>query len=123
MPLVFMPYNNERVVFDGTVPIDSAWSQHNGNIWKTSIDFDVWQLFVDQEEQVMARWPNASFSDGSVFDTENHWGHGTMKQTNPNIYNNGTLVHDPRVNEKGELIDLSLQGFDLDESGKEAIES
>ena len=121
MPLVFMPYNSERVVFDGTVPIDSAWSQHNGNIWKTSIDFDVWQLFVDQEEQVMARWPNASFSDGSVFDTENHWGHGTMKQTNPNIYNNGTLVHDPRVNEKGELIDLSLQGFDLDESGKEAI--
>ncbi len=121
MPLVFMPYNSERVVFDGTVPIDSAWSKHNGNIWKTSIDFDVWQLFVDQEEQVMARWPNASFSDGSVFDTENHWGHGTMKQTNPNIYNNGTLVHDPRVNEKGELIDLSLQGFDLDESGKEAI--
>ena len=121
MPLVFMPYNSERVVFDGTVPIDSAWSQHNGNIWKTSIDFDVWQLFVDQEEQVMARWPNASFSDGSVFDTENHWGHGTMKKTNPNIYNNGTLVHDPRVNEKGELIDLSLQGFDLDESGKEAI--
>ena len=121
MPLVFMPYNSERVVFDGTVPIDSAWSQHNGNIWKTSIDFDVWQLFVDQEEQVMARWPNASFSDGSVFDTENHWGHGTMKQTNPNIYNNGTLIHDPRVNEKGELIDLSLQGFDLDESDKEAI--
>ena len=41
MPLVFMPYNNERVVFDGTVSIDSAWSQHSGNIWKTTIDFDI----------------------------------------------------------------------------------
>ena len=121
MPLVFMPYNNERVVFDGTVSIDSTWSQYSGNIWKTTIDFDIWQLFADQDEQVMARWPNAKFSDGSVFDTENHWGHGTMKQTNPNIYSNGTFIHDSRVNENGELIDLSMQGFDLDEAGKEAI--
>ena len=121
MPLVFMPYNSERVVFDGTVSIDSTWSQHSGNIWKTTIDFDIWQLFADQDEQVMARWPNAKFSDGSVFDTENHWGHGTMKQTNPNIYSNGTFIHDSRVNENGELIDLSMQGFDLDEAGKEAI--
>ena len=121
MPLVFMPYNSERVVFDGTVSIDSIWSQHSGNIWKTTIDYDIWQLFADQDEQVMARWPNAKFSDGSVFDTENHWGHGTMKQTNPNIYSNGTFIHDSRVNENGELIDLSMQGFDLDEAGKEAI--
>ena len=44
------------------------WFYQSGNIWKTKLDFDVWQLFVDWEEMVMARWPNAKFSDGSVWD-------------------------------------------------------
>ena len=28
------------------------------------IDFDIWQFFVDYEEMIMARWPNANFIDG-----------------------------------------------------------
>ena len=67
MPIIFRPYNNERVVMDGTRSIDSEWTLHENAIWKTQIDFDIWQLFLDRKEQVMARWPNARFDDGSIW--------------------------------------------------------
>ena len=28
-------------------------------IWVAEIDYDIWQLFVDYQEMVMFRWPNA----------------------------------------------------------------
>ena len=48
-PIVFYAYNDERVVLDGTVPINSTWSIFNGNIWVAEIDYDIWQLFVDYQ--------------------------------------------------------------------------
>ena len=68
MPIIFRSYDGERVVMDGTKPIGSTWEIHDGNIWKTQIDFDIWQLFMNRKEQVMARWPNANFDDGSIWD-------------------------------------------------------
>ena len=32
-PIVFTSYNNERVVLDGTVQINSDWSPFSSNIW------------------------------------------------------------------------------------------
>ena len=62
--IVFTNYNNERVVIDGTTPITSTWTQvGSSNIWRTKLSADIWQLFINWEEQVMARWPNAKFSD------------------------------------------------------------
>ena len=43
--IMFSNYQDERVVFDGTVIIDSVWVPYNENIWTTEIDFDIWQLF------------------------------------------------------------------------------
>ena len=77
-PIIFTSYNNERVVFDGTVKIENEWIPYSGNIWKTEIDFDIWQLFVDNKEMIMARWPNANFEDGSIWDKENNWAHGII---------------------------------------------
>ena len=103
--IVFTNYNNERVVLDGTVLIDSTWQIYSGNIWKTTLGFDIWQLFVDRNEMVMARWPNANFSDGSIWDKDNHWAHGTIDQ-NPDAYENGTLIDEPYG-------DVSLAGSGL----------
>ena len=50
----FTNFNDERVVFDGTVSINSDWQIYSGNIWKTSIEFDIWQLFVNRNEMIMA---------------------------------------------------------------------
>ena len=119
-PIVFTNYNNERVIMDGTVAVDTSWSVHSGNIYKQKLTFRPWQLFADRKEQVMARWPNAKFSDESIWDNDNYWAKGTIDKNN-NAYSNGTIIDDPYTNKDGTSIDLNAKGFDLDESGKEAI--
>ena len=100
-PIVFTRYNNERVVLDGTLPIDTSWTVHSGNIYKKKLSFTPWQLFVGGLEQVMARWPNAKFSDESIWDNDNHWAKGTIDD-DENAYSNGTMIDDPYINDQGE---------------------
>ncbi|GAL03729.1 chitinase [Photobacterium aphoticum] len=64
-----------KAVFDGTVAIDSPWVVHQGNIYKTQVRTPVWQLFVDGKMVMSARWPNAQFHDGSVWDMKKTWRH------------------------------------------------
>ena len=119
--IVFTNYNNERVVVDGTTPITSTWTQvGSSNIWRTKLSADIWQLFVNWEEQVMARWPNAKFSDDTIWDNDNYWAKGTIDD-DENAYTNGTIIDDPYTNSAGTTIDLSATGFDLDETNKQAI--
>ena len=102
----------------GTWELYQEIEDSSGNInkiYKIQVDTDAWQLFVDDYEQIPARWPNANFLDGSVFDYEKHWAEGTMdrdKTYNPDTY--------PYVN--GELIDLGpLAESGLDPTGAIAI--
>ena len=70
--LIFKAAENEKVVIDGSRDIEDdlngEWSLFQDGIYQTNLSGDAWQLFVDFEEMVPARWPNANFSDGSVFD-------------------------------------------------------
>ena len=119
--IVFTNYNNERVVVDGTTPITSTWTQvGSSNIWRTKLSADIWQLFINWEEQIMARWPNAKFSDDTVWDNDNYWAKGTI-DNDENAYTNGTIIDDPYTNSAGTSIDLSATSFDLDETNKQAI--
>ena len=119
--IIFTNYNNERVVIDGTIPITSTWTQiGSSNIWRTKLSADIWQLFINWEEQVMARWPNAKFSDDTIWDNDNYWGKGTIDD-DENAYTNGTIIDDPYTNSAGTAIDLNAAGFDLDETNKQAI--
>ena len=119
--IIFTNYNNERVIMDGTIPLTSAWTQvGSSNIWRTKLSSDIWQLFLDWEEQVMARWPNAKFSDNTIWDNDNYWAKGTIDD-NENAYSNGTIIDDPYTNSAGTSIDLNAKSFDLDESNKQAI--
>ena len=108
-PLVFSAYNDERVVLDGTVPINSTWSIFNGNIWVAEIDYDIWQLFVDYQEMVMARWPNAFFEDGSIWDKESNWAHGTI-DLDENAYENGMMIDNPHGEISLENIGFNVEG-------------
>lgn len=119
--IIFTNYNNERVIMDGTIPITSTWTQiGSSNIWRTKLSSDIWQLFLDWEEQVMARWPNAKFSDNTIWDNDNYWAKGTIDD-NSSAYSNGTIIDDPYTNSAGTTIDLNAAGFDLDETNKQAI--
>jgi len=76
--ITIQPYNSDIVILDGTVEIKSSWTQNSENaaIYETTLSQDIWQLFIDKEQQVMARWPNAQFTDASIFDHFN-WAKAT----------------------------------------------
>ena len=77
--ICFEAYPGESVVLDGTEAISdlqtSGWVQHSGSIYKTTLSKDVWQLFDGDELMIAARWPNARYDDGSVWEQDATWGH------------------------------------------------
>ena len=97
-PIVFRSYPGERVTFDGTVPITSNWENYKDSIYVTTLEKDIWQLFVDGEMQVNARWPNAFWYNYSVFDYTK-WGFANAKST-----------FDPPTG-KGVIVDNGTQGL------------
>ena len=101
--ITFTNYQDETVILDGTIPITSSWTVHDGNIYKTTLTEDIWQLFVDGEEMVMARWPNAGFDDETIWDQEDHWAHGDEDSGS-----NGVMVDDPHDD-----VNLANSGIDM----------
>ncbi|MEC7851169.1 MAG: hypothetical protein VX968_03130, partial [Bacteroidota bacterium] len=65
-----------NAVIDGTINLNEFnWTETENNIFKTIIDTAIWQLFVEDKEMVMARWPNAQFSDKSIYSWDT-WAEG-----------------------------------------------
>lgn len=79
-PITIKPYPGEYVLFDGTTSIKGTWEKHTDAIHSLKIDYDVWQLFVDDEMLINARWPNAYWYDKSVFDYTK-WGYSSSDST------------------------------------------
>ena len=77
-PTLIKSFDGETVVIDGTIAIEGQWNDDNANSSikvVNGIDDPVTQLFVGNEQMVMARWPNAQFNDQSIFDKHN-WAEG-----------------------------------------------
>ena len=65
-----------NAVIDGTVSLQEySWTNSGNNTFYTTIDTAIWQLFTDGNEMVMARWPNAQFSDKSIYSWDT-WAEG-----------------------------------------------
>ena len=79
-PVMFRAYPGEKVVFDGTSAIKGSWNVYKNNIYSMKLEHDTWQLFVDGEMQINARWPNAFWYDYSVFDYT-RWGFSDTTST------------------------------------------
>ena len=107
-PITFTNYQDEPVILDGTIPITSAWTVHDGNIYKTTIDFDIWQLFEENRMLISARWPNANLEDNSLWNDEEFWGHGGP------LDQNGLQYDDPHDG-------LSLAALNMDLTGAMAV--
>ena len=92
--IIIKPYDNEKVIFDGTIDISSfTWNNTGNNIYKTIIDTTIWQLFVDNKEMIMARWPNAQFSDKSIYKW-NSWAQGDEDNSSNGSLNVDASFHD-----------------------------
>ncbi len=105
-PITFVNFGGEEVILDGTRPVSelgsSGWTQHSGSIYRTTLSSNVWQLFVNGEQMIPARWPNARFDDETVWDSLTHWGRGGTDDTN------GLMVDHPHNG-----ISLVASGLDL----------
>ena len=95
-PIMFRAYPGEKVVLIGTFgPISGPWFSYTDKIYRTPLGYDIWQLFVDDEMQINARWPNAYWYDYSVFNYTK-WGFSSESSTyNPDkgtgvMVDNGT---------------------------------
>ncbi|RMD81514.1 MAG: hypothetical protein D6820_05030, partial [Lentisphaerae bacterium] len=75
-PVTIRAAEGETVIFDGTLPIkdisEGNWEHYKGGIWRIKLTRDIWQLFDGDEIQTSARWPNAFWHDGSIWD-QNRW--------------------------------------------------
>ena len=85
--ITIQPYNGDVVILDGTVEISTSWTQSSGSpsIYETTLSQDIWQLFIDNKQQVMARWPNAQFIDDSVYN-QDFW-----VESDASLDTNGTM--------------------------------
>ena len=93
--LLIRAADGARVVFDGTRSITEdlggVWGAADSDgIQEVTLPVDGWQLFLAYEEQVPARWPNAQFSDETVFN-RSYWAEGTLTGSN-NAYTQGWLT-------------------------------
>ena len=63
-PTLIKSFDGETVIIDGTIEIVGQWNDDNANSSikvVNGIDDEITQLFVGNEQMVMARWPNAQF--------------------------------------------------------------
>lgn len=81
---------------DGTLDVETPWqwrattqlltngtALHGGHwvaSWPDDGRAEPWQLFVDDEMMIPARWPNARWDDKTVFD-DTYWAHGSKYST------------------------------------------
>ncbi|MDF7799088.1 right-handed parallel beta-helix repeat-containing protein [Pontiellaceae bacterium B1224] len=60
VPVTYSGYSNETVIISGAIPLSPTWTTHSGNIQVATVgsglDFDM--LFINNDLQVMARYPN-----------------------------------------------------------------
>jgi hypothetical protein len=90
-PITFRAYPGENVMFDGTTKIDGEWSVYKGSIFTTTVQQPIWQLFVDDQMQINARWPNAFWYDFSVFN-DLFWAKSAKNSTYNAKYGTGVMV-------------------------------
>ena len=106
-PITFTAYTNEVVTINGSQPLtalgSAGWTLHSGNIYKTTLSSEIWQLYVDGELMIPARWPNGNFDDGSIWDRQNKWARGDEAASA-----NGTLVDEPHT-----YSDLAASGLNM----------
>ena len=72
-PIIIQGYKDEQPIIDGTIELKPRrWRRTRSGVHWARIPTDVWQLFVEDIMMTNARWPNALWSDKTVFLSQ-HW--------------------------------------------------
>jgi hypothetical protein len=89
------------VLLDGTEETTNEWDIHQGNIYKTSVEGPVEQIFVGDSMMLEARWPNMNFP-------EELWSRSVWSSAD-----DGSI--------KGKMVDASLAESSIDWTGATAV--
>lgn len=96
--IVITKYRNDKVVLHGTIPVDQGWELHENGIFKKHLAEDVWALWLNDDMQTLARWPDSEVWSEQFWNQSQSWSY-TSSTTN------------------GLLVDPALAGINLDLSG------
>jgi len=89
-PIKITGLGNDRPVWDGTVLIEpKEWDFDSATrICSAKIEQDITALFLNDDLLTAARWPNALWSNKTVFNNK-YWGHSDRKSTRGKMIDNG----------------------------------
>ena len=89
-PMVIRGLEDEYPIIDGTIQLrpKGGWVKDDSGAYKAVIDQDIWQLFIDSKMMTNARWPNALWSDKTVFNSS-YWAKSSNKSALGVMVDNG----------------------------------
>ena len=112
-PIIIRGIDNEYPIIDGTVQINpkGGWVKDDSGAYKAVIDEDIWQLFIDGEMMTNARWPNALWSDKTVF-LSSYWAKSSKTSTRGVMVDNGAKdLAGSGLNATGAMAVLNIGSF------------
>ena len=112
-PFVIRGTGDALPVIDGTVPLSpSTWSRYKDGIFKATIRESISQLFVDGIMMTNARWPNALWSDKTVFNAS-YWAKSALTSTPAEMIDDGSKdLAGSGLNATGAMAILNIGSFD-----------
>jgi hypothetical protein len=146
-PIVIGGAGDGAVVLDGTSPVGTPWTKallarkgRAADIYVTKPMFPVWQLFVSGgnatrspgdvapalggDMLVPARWPNALWTDKSMFEGPEHWAHaGPLGNGEHNVSTGVGFVRDFGACNATEVCCAACNNNSLADSGIDATGS
>ena len=110
-PVVIKGYENEKPILDGTVLLDIRHWQFDWltGICSAQISNDITALFLEGEMLTPARWPNALWSDKTVFNNT-FWGKFDPNSSRGEVIDAGGLA-DSGINATGTMAILNIGSF------------
>ncbi|WP_068545179.1 cadherin repeat domain-containing protein [Thalassotalea crassostreae] len=108
-------YPCEQVTLTGAVSVNEIkiddWKQFHGDIYKVEVDRPIWKLLVDDEMQMLARWPNANFSMPSSSNSQSVYSAAVWAEGEQDSGSKGTSVSN-RGSKKDGIITNDVSGSD-----------
>jgi len=112
-PFYIRGYEDEKPVLDGSVVLEpSTWDYDEATgICSAPIDTDIFALFLNDDLLTAARWPNALWSDKSIFNNS-FWGKCDTRSEYGNITDDGSLgLATSGINATGAMAILNIGSF------------
>ncbi|CAL4158267.1 unnamed protein product, partial [Meganyctiphanes norvegica] len=112
-PYTIKNWKKEVPIWDGTVAIQPSKWDHDNNtgICSATITDDIFALFLDDDLLTPARWPDALWSNKTIFSNEN-WGHCDETSEYGYIIDNGEAdLAASGINATGAMAILNIGSF------------